>query len=189
VTVPENIIFPLHTELLRSNKPEDLEKYMREFVSSLQEMYEQLAYGINGDIRSDTFQPNQRWTPIVKDTANSGTTFTYDHQTGWVYRQGIITDVWCDVQWTANSGAITGNMYIELPYKVSLTNNIPFVGVVQPSVFAFTGGTACVANAISNTYRAEIWNTGTGFTTANQGSVSAGRIIMHLRYIGVSIER
>jgi len=184
MTLPTNIIFPLRTDMLRSGNPEDLDRYMRELIFSLQSMYEQLAQGINGDIRSDFSQESRTWTPILKDTANSGTTFTYDHQTGWVYRQGLFVDVWCDVEWTANSGAITGNMYIELPYEVANTNNIPFVGVVQPSVFTFTGGTECVVNAIDDTYRAEIWNTGDGFTTANQGSVAAGRIIMHIRYLG-----
>lgn len=75
-------------------------------------------------------------------------------------------------------------MYLELPYKVAVTTEKPFVGLLQPSVFTFTGGTECVINAISDTYRGEIWNTGSAFTTANQGSVAAGHLIGHIRYIG-----
>jgi len=189
MTLPTNIILPLRTDMVRSGNAEDLDKYMRELVFSLQRMYEQLSQGVNGDIRANFLEPDRRWTPVLKDTANSGTTFTYDHQIGWVHRQGIFVDVWADVKWTANSGAITGNMFLELPYKVAVTDQKPFVGVVQPSIFTFTGGTACVVNAIDDTYRAEIWNTGDAFTTANQGSVAAGHLIMHIKYIGQNEER
>lgn len=188
MSIPTNIQLPIQTERILSGNPKELEKYLRELTFSLQRMYEELAHGINGDIRTNTLEPNRRWTPLLKDTANSGTTFTYTHQIGWVYRRGIFVDVWFDVQWSSNSGAITGNMYIELPYQVAVTNEKPFVGVVQPSIFAYTGGTECVSNAINNTYRCEVWNVGDGFTTANQGSVAAGHLIGHLRYIGQSDE-
>lgn len=184
MTVETSIILPLHTDKIRSQRPEDLESYFRELIFTLTRMYERLAQGINGDIRASFLEPDRNWTPIIKDTANSGTTFTYDHQVGWVYRKGLLVDVWFDVEWTANTGAITGNMYLELPYKVAVTTEKPFVGLLQPSVFTFTGGTECVINAISDTYRGEIWNTGSAFTTANQGSVAAGHLIGHIRYIG-----
>lgn len=184
MTLPTNIIFPMQSDLIKGLDLKDMNKYLMELTFTLQRMYEELAQGINGDIRADWSQENRTWTPILKDTANSGTTFTYDHQIGWVYRQGLLVDVWGDVKWTANSGAITGNMYIELPYKVALTDQKPFVGVVQPSIFTYTGGTECVMNAISDTYRGEIWNCGSAFTTANQGSVAAGQLIFHIRYIG-----
>lgn len=162
---------------------------MRELVFSLQQMYEQLAQGINGDIRGDEFQGRENWTPVLKDTADATTTFTYDYQDGWVLRRGLMVDCFFDVKWTANTGAIAGNMYVELPYKVAITDQMPFVGVCQPSIFSFTAGTTCVVNAITNSYRAEIWNTGNGFTTANQGSVAAGRLISHIRYLGNADER
>lgn len=162
----------------------DMYKYLREQRISLTEMYNLLADGINGDIRADWGSDYNDWTPILKDTANSGTTFTYSHQAGWVYRRGIFVDVWFDIGWSANSGAITGNMYIELPYEVAVTNQMPFVGTVQPSGFTYSAGTECVVNAISDTYRAEIWNCGSGVTTTNQASVSSGRLIGHIRYIG-----
>ncbi len=189
MTINPNIILPLHSEQILSGNPEELDRYFRELIFTLQGMYEDLAQGINGDIRADFSEPNRQWTPILKDSANSGTTFTYDHQKGWVLRQGIIVDVWFDVKWTANSGAITGNMYVELPYKVAVTDQKPFVGVAQPSIFTYTGGTECVLNAISDTYRCEVWNTGSAFTTANQGSVAAGQLIGHIRYIGQQDER
>ena len=184
MTLPSSIVFPLHSDMIMTGEAKDLDKYMRELIFSLQRMYEDLAQGINGDIRADFSEESKTWSPILKDTANAGTTFTYDHQIGWVLRQVIMVDVFWDIKWTANTGAIAGNMYVELPYKVAVTNQMPFVGVAQPSIFTFTGGTECVINAISDTFRAEVWNTGDAFTTANQGSVAAGQLIAHIRYVG-----
>jgi len=184
MTVPSTIILPLHSEKVLSGEPKDLDKYIRELVFSLQTMYEQLAQGVNGDIRADFSEPGRLWTPLLKDSGDTTTTFTYDHQVGWVQRKGINVDVWFDIKWTAASAALTGNMYVELPYKVAVTNQKPFVGVAQPSIFTYTGGTECVINAISDTYRAEVWNCGSGFTTANQAAVTAGQLIGHIRYIG-----
>jgi hypothetical protein len=188
MSVPTNIQFPLHTDRILSKNPEELEKYLRELTFTLQRMYEELAQGINGDIRANVLEPNRRWTPVLKDTANAGTTFTYVHQVGWVFRQGFMVDCWFDIEWSANSGAITGNMYVELPYQVAVTTEKPFVGVVQPSAFAYSGGTECVLNGVSDTYRGEVWNVGDGFTTANQGSTATGQLIGHIRYIGQSNE-
>jgi hypothetical protein len=188
MSVPSTIQFPFHTDRILSGDSKDLEKYLRELTFSLQRMYEDLAQGINGDIRANVLEPNRRWTPVLKDTGNAGTTFTYVHQIGWVYRQGLMVDSWFDVRWSSNSGAITGNMYVELPYQVAVTSEKPFVGVLQPSIFAYTAGTECVINAISDTYRCEVWNVGDGFTTANQDSKAAGQLIGHIRYIGQSDE-
>lgn len=188
MTLPTDIILPIHTDRILTGTPEHLEKYIRELIFTLETMYRDLSETINGEIFSDTFLSPLNWTPVLADTANPNTTFTYDHQTGWALRQGLITDCWFDVKWTANSGAITGNMSIDLPYLVAESAQKPFVGTCQPSIFAFTGGTGCVVNAIQNTYRCEVWNVGDGFTTANQGSVAAGHIIGHIRYIGQEIE-
>lgn len=187
MTLPTNIILPLHAEHITSGDPKDLEKYLRELNFSLQKMYEQLAQGINGDIRADYGQGRQKWVPVLKGTSTEGT-FTYSHQSGWVLRQGIVTDVWGDVEWTG-SGTAAGNLYVELPYKVALTNDKPFVGVVQSSTLAYTGGTGIVVNGISDTYRGEFWNVGSGFATANQSVVAAGQLIFHIRYIGQGEER
>lgn len=187
MTLPTNIIFPLRIEQISTGRPEDMESYLRELNFSLQQMYEQLAQGINGDIRADFGQGRQLWTPILKGATTAGT-FTYNHQAGWSLRQGLITDVWFDVSWSS-AGTAAGNLYVELPYKVALSNQKPFVGVVQSSGITYTGGTGIVINGISNTYRGEFWNTGSGFTTANQAVVASGQLIGHLRYIGQSDER
>jgi hypothetical protein len=180
LTIPTNIILPLPNT-------DDLNVYLRELNFSLQTMYEQLAQGINGDIRADYAKGRELWTPVLKGSTVAGT-FTYNHQAGWVLRQGIINDVWFDVSWSA-AGTAAGNLYVELPYKVALSNQKPFVGIVQSSVLAYTGGTGIVINGISNTYRGEFWNVGSGFTTANQAVTASGQLIGHLRYIGQGDER
>lgn len=188
MTLPTQLKLP-SIELDNVQSIQDQIVYIRELTFTLEEMYEDLAQGINGDIFADTFSGRTRWLPVLRDTANSGTTFTYTNQTGWSLRQGLITDCWFDITWSGNTGAITGNMYIDLPYKLAMSANMPFVGICQPGTFTFTAGTECVLNAIPDTYRCEVWNTGDAFTTANQGSVAAGHLIGHIRYIGQEIER
>ena len=188
MTLPITTIFPLPPEGILDNG-DGFAKYMRELVFSLQRQYEDTAQAVNGDMRRSVDTGSTQWTPKIIDSANAGTTFTYDHQVGFVLRQGLVVDLWFDVQWTANIGAITGSMQIDLPYKVAVTTQKPFVGVLQSSVFAYTAGTESVINAQPDTYRANVWNVGSGFTTANQGSVAAGHLIGNIRYVGQGIER
>jgi hypothetical protein len=184
MTLPTNLILPLQTDRLKTGKHEDLEAYLNDLIFRIEGMYEQVAEGVNGTFHNNFLQTDEKWIPIIKDTLNSSTTFTYDHQIGWSFRRGLLVDCWFDIEWTASSGAITGDMYLELPYKVALSDEMPFTGSLQPSSFTFTGGSEAVINAIPNTFRGEIWNTGDGFPTANQGSTSSGRLIGHIRYIG-----
>jgi hypothetical protein len=188
MTLPTTTILPLHTDKIRAGG-EELESYMKELVFTLQRQYEDMAQAINGSTLRSTDAGNVKWSPVLKDDANSATTFTYDHQIGTVLRKGLMVDVWFDVSWSANSGAITGNMTIDLPYKVALIAEKPFVGIVQASVFTFSGGTECVINAIPDSYTLEVWNTGDAFTTAQQGSASAGQLIGYIIYVGQGIER
>lgn len=191
MTLPSQIIFPLRPETLNGSL-ESVENYLRELTVALQDMYEQTVFNVNGTflINRDTAVSAEdstlQWTPTLKGTTTEGS-FTYTKQDGWALRQGLLTDVWFDVAWTATGGA-AGNLYIELPYEVALTPQKPFVGVVQSSGFAYTGGTGIVLNAITDTYRGEFWNVGSGFTTANQAVVSSGELIGHIRYIGKTDE-
>lgn len=188
MSVPSNIVFPRDSSRLNSENKIDREAYMQELIFTLENMYERLAYGINGDIKSDAFTVENQFTPILTEAGNTALTFTYDHQTAWVLRQGIIVDVWFDIQVTGvDSGtAGTGALYLELPYKVALSSNMPFVGVVQPSNLTYTSGSETVINAIPNTFRGEFWNCGTGVATAVQAANTdaAFTLIGHIRYIG-----
>lgn len=184
MTLPSDIFFPYDRNRILSGKPEEIESYLRELTVNLEQMYGNLVQNINGLIRADFTTDD--WTPILKGTTLAGS-FTYSHQHGWVLRRGIIVDVWGDIDWTATTA--TGNLYVELPYRVAITNQMPFVGTVQSDTFAYTGGTYCVINGISNTYRGEIWNSGTGIASVNQAVTASGRVIFHLRYIGQDDER
>ena len=182
MTIPSNITLPLHSERILADDPKELDKYFRELIKSLQDMYSTLAQGLNGNMRTSFSAENRMYTPTLSGSLTPED-FTYTHQVGWVLRQGIIVDVWFDVLWS-EVGTSAGNLILTLPYTVAVTNQRPFVGVLQPSAFAFTGGTECVITGISNTFNAEIMNTGDGFPTNNQLVVATGRLIGHLRYIG-----
>ena len=191
MTLPSLVIFPIHNDQILSGDPKEMDRYIRELVTTMTDSYSTLAQAINGKTRNSFGAEETLWTPVLKDTLNDNTTFTYaaDSQVGWVLRQGALVDCWFDLTWTAATGAITGDMYLELPYQVALTDGRPFVGVVQPSTIVYTGGTECVINAISNTFRGEIWNCGSAFTSARQASLAAGRMTGHIRYIGKQSER
>jgi hypothetical protein len=183
LTLPSNIIFPLRGDFSDFG---DIDRYLRDLIFQLQRMYEDLAEGVNGDIKSSVAVQNSQWTPTLIGTTTPGS-FTYTHQVGWVLRRGLMTDVYGDIAWSASGGA-AGNLYVELPYQVANSEEMPFPGVVQPSSVTYTAGTNLVINAIPNTFRGEFWCVGTGIATTNQAVVATGRLIFHLRYLGVSDE-
>ncbi len=180
MTLPTNIIFPLRGDFSDLN---DIDRYLGDLVFELQRMYEQIAQGVNGDIRGSAFTQRSEWTPLLKGTTVAGT-FTYTHQIGWVLRQGLMTDIWFDVSWSA-SGTAAGNLFIELPYLVARSDEKPFSEVIQTSTIAYGGGNTLLSiNATPNTFRGEIWSSGSGAVTANVAVAAAGQLIGHVRYIG-----
>lgn len=190
MTLPTNIILPLHTDRIESGDPKELGSYIRDLVFELQTMYERLADNINGSIRADYDITQSSWEPTLKGSTTVGN-FTYEHQTGYSLRRGLMVDVWFDVEWSATGGA-AGNLVVNLPYQVanvSTSSTFPFVGICQPSNITFTAGTDLVINAMPNTFDGEVWYTGDGVATGNQLVVASGRLIGHIRYIGQQDER
>lgn len=171
MTLPTNIILPLQ---------DDADTHEKELVFSLQGMYEDIVLNVNGDTK--------QFTPTVSGTTAEGTG-NYVHQTGWYLRQGIMVDLWFDVQWSSHTG--TGNLFLNLPYKVfnASTTDKPFVGVLQPDTVTFATGTAAVINAISSTFRGEIWEYGSGIASVNIAIAGTGQLIGHIRYVGTQFER
>lgn len=181
MTLPTDIFF---------QKPEDFQenpqKFINDFVFQLQSMYEQIAQNVNGTFRNYAEVDDFQWLPTLAGTTAAGS-FTYVNQYGWVLRQGIMTDVWFDVSWSSTTA--TGNLYLELPYLVTLSDGKPFVGAIQSSTFSYGAGHTNVhCNAIPNTYRLEIWGSGSGVATSNLSVPSVGQIIGHCRYVGISDE-
>lgn len=185
LTLPSNIILPYPTDF---EEVEDINSYLVELYFELQKMYSQLAQGINGDIRASAFTQREQWTPILKGATTAGS-FTYTHQIGWVLRRGLWVDVWFDISWSAQAGA-TGNLYVELPYQVAISDQKPFSEALQTSNISYgAGNTVLSINSISNTFRGEIWTSGSGIATSNLAVTTSGQLIGHCRYLGVQDER
>jgi len=183
MTLPTDITLPLPRDYRDNINPD---AYSNDLVFELQNMYQNVANNINGAIRNYADVDSSQWIPTINGTGSAGST-TYTHQIGWVFRQGIITEVWFDIQWSASTA--TGNLFIDLPYIVTKSNQKPFVGVLQTSTIAYGAGkTLLTCNAIPSTYRLEIWSSGSAVATANVVVAGAGQLIGHCRYIGVSDE-
>lgn len=183
MSLPSTIILPLRVNY---QDEEDIERYQTDLVKELEGMYEDIADNVNGFIRNDTEADQAKWTPTLNGT-NAGT-FTYTAQVGWSIRQGIYTTLYFDITWNA-IGTAAGNLYLELPYRVTLSSGMPFVGVLQPSSIGFgAGNTNLVINAIPNTYRGEVWSIGSAAATANLAVPATGRLAGHLTYIGLQDE-
>ena len=131
MTTPSDFNLPVRPI---NSDPEELKNYLTDLTFALERSLETLANGINGQFRSDVLLEKEQYTPILQ--GSTAGTFTYVHQTAWVLRKGLVVDLWFDVQWSASTAA--GNLYLILPYQVARTNNLPFVGVVQPSNVAYT---------------------------------------------------
>lgn len=187
MTLPIEFQFPAYNDFASKNQSDDLNKYLREQNFQLKRMYEMIVDVANGRFRGSALSQEWNWTPTLKGTTASGT-FTYSNQIGWALRQGIMTDCWFDITWTAQSGA-TGNLYVELPYQVAKSDRMPFVGIVQHSGLTITGFSDIVVNGIPDTFRGEFWKTGGGATTTRLAVASSGRLIGFIRYIGQQYER
>ncbi len=167
---------------------QEAKKYLHDLNFELQDMYEEIVQNVNGFIRNDQETDGSAWTPTISSTGTQGT-ITYVSQTGWSLRQGILTQLWFDIEWSA-IGSSTGNIYIDLPYLVAKSSNIPFVGVLQYSGISLGGSfTDIVINAIPSTYRGEIWKVASdGTATVNLGISSVGRLMGNIYYLGIEDE-
>ena len=183
MTLPSDYIFPLHPNEVQGT-PQQLSEYVKELVVSIQDMYLDVATAINGEQKRYTDPVAQRWVPTVAGITTPGT-YTYGFQYGFAQRVGLMTDCFFDVQWTASSGA-TGGLYIVLPYLVTQTEGIPFVGPIQSSQIDFAGGTVLTCIARSNTYRLEIFRSGSLIImdTIDAATAPIGRLTGSIRYIG-----
>ena len=185
MTLPTGQIYPTVREI---KSMDDVNRYFNDLIFALEDRDEQLADAVNGQIRGNAFTQRQQWTPVLKGATTAGT-FTYTHQIGWVFRQGLLVDVWFDILWTAQAGA-AGNLYVELPYKVATSTGKPFVGPLQTATIGYGAGqTVLNVNAIPSTFRGEIWSSGSAAATANIAVAAAGQLIGHVRYLGVADER
>lgn len=183
MSLPTTITLPLPRDYKNIDNPE---KYLRDLVFELQSMYENLSDNINGFIRNSSEIDQSKWIPTLTDSGAG--TYTYTHQIGWSVRQGIFTQIWFDVKWSTSTA--TGTLSLDLPYKVTLSEQNPFVGVVQPSqVNLGVGYSNVVIVAVPNTYRGEFQVTGNNIGYSNLNSpTTIGRLAGYLTYIGIEDE-
>jgi hypothetical protein len=182
--IPSQIVLPYHEFDIQDRK---LAAYIKELIVQLERAYETTARNVNGDIRSDQSTQTPAFTPTIRSSNNDQGTITYTHQTGWVFRQGLLVDVWFDVQWSAASGTPTGNLILDLPYEVANSSNKPFVGTCQASNITFTNDYA-VCNATPDTRELTFWDCASATATAQIAFDSSGQVIGHVRYIGKAEE-
>jgi len=181
--IPSSIQLPNHEFAFQDKQAS---AYMKELIIRLEEMYGSIAGNLNGSFRNDqdSYQP---FIPAVRTSNNDEGTVTYDHQTGWVWRSGIMTDVWFDVEWTAASGTPTGNLILDLPYLVANSANKPFVGTAQVDNLTYTNSYV-TCNATPDTRELTFWGCGSAAAETQVAFDSVAQVIGHVRYIGQSEE-
>ena len=181
MTLPTDITL----KLLDKGEKQANPAYVKELVGELQDMYENIAENVNGFIRNSNETDQAQWTPTLNGSTPG--TFTYDRQVGWSVRQGIFTHVWFDIKWTATTAA--GYLYLELPYKVTLSDSKPFIGVVLPASISYGAGyTNMVMQAIPDTYRGAFIVTGSGLGYNTVSVPASGIVSGHISYIGIEDE-
>lgn len=178
MTLPTEWIFPLNEERLHSNNAQDIGDYVEELVTTLTAMYAQVSQATNGDIRE--------FTPIVIGLTTPGEG-TYTVQDGWVLRKGLLVDIWFTVQWSGHTG--TGQLYIQLPYKVKNSLSDPFVGQLNGSYNYGGGYTGMFTLAHPNTFQNAAYVDGPGgIGVLPLQLLTSGALFGHIRYIGQEIE-
>lgn len=192
MTLPINFKLP---ELDKAASSEQISSYLQDLTYELQNMYEQTAQNVNGIFRNSGDVDGSQWIPTLSGSIIAGS-FTYIKQAGWAHRQGIITDLFFDIEWSA-IGAATGRFNLELPYKCIA--NPPFSAGFKPQPFVgpvFTGTLvydvaetdSIVIAAIPGTFRAQIIEFESGLVSHPMFVKAPGRIAGSLRYIGVEDE-
>lgn len=179
MTLPTDIILP---------EPEDFNEDAQEYISNLTEklemMYSNISNNVNGNFRNYADTDGSQWIPTLGGTTSTGT-YTYTTQIAWVYRQGIMVDVWANISWTATTA--TGFIVVDLPYGVILSDaQLTFIGECNTSLIAFASGTSASIVAIAGTYTAQVYTYGSAISIATLPVPASGTINYHLRYIGVS---
>lgn len=121
------------------------------------------------------------FTPVAKGASAAGVG-TYSIQRGIYILQGLMVDVYFDIQWSAHTG--TGNLYIELPH-VSQFTDISYPG----TVLNITGGLNYTAGYTesklrvgSNSRKCFVLEDGDAVATQSLAVMAAARIIGHARY-------
>jgi len=179
MTLPTDIVFPLDPELLRAGDIDSAKKYNANLITSLTDMYQDIAQNVNGSIRE--------WSPTVYGTGTAGTA-TYSRQFGWIRRAGILTELWMDIAWTAHTGA--GSAAILMPYQAANSSGSPWIGTLesaQANTFG-SGNTYLVWRCEPNTTQGSIIRCGSGVVSTSLPLAASGGFRGYIQYLGKEIE-
>jgi len=179
LTLPLDIILP---------EPQDFkidsDRFLDDLVTRLQDMYEDIATSFNGSYRSNASSQGSTWTPTLSGSTSGS--FTYTSQKSWLFRQGIMCDVWGYIAWSSTTAS--GTLQVDLPYKVTLCDApLTFTGACSLSGVTFSGSSVTI-NAVSNSYYANVTTFGTGVSSSLLSVPPSGAITYGVRYIGVADE-
>jgi len=173
MTLPINNDLPFRPSQIREGG-EELEKYIRDLTTALEDRYAKSTSNIDGT--------QLEYTPVITGSTNPGTA-TYSSNFGLALRQGVRTTVWFDIRWTAHTG--TGMLLITLPYKVkSITPADYFTGPLQTGNFVYPAGTYAVVKASPDTFTADVVLCGSGVGGLLLTVQPAGVLIGMVQYIG-----
>lgn len=79
MSIPPSYDFPQPNNSIKDGDTQALYAYLEQQNRVLKRLYEDIAQGINGQIKSSASTNQRRWTPVLDGTSTSDT-FTYDHQ-------------------------------------------------------------------------------------------------------------
>jgi len=155
-----------------------IDKNYEEGWDDIRRMYRHLAGAINGSYYDRV--------PTVSGSGTAGSP-TYTTQVGYQLRQGLLVDIWFDIEWSAIGGA-SGNIQLDLSYKSTKVNGNPFVSAIYGSKCWYSPNYDYLTIVLgSDSNVATIYENGAKVTAqpltfARAGST--GAIRGHLRYIG-----
>lgn len=174
------------------------QKYIQNLRVELEDMYQEMTQNINGFFRNNDDVDGSEWKPTIRGSTTTGSP-TYASQTGFVLRQGIMTDIFFSVGWTSLGGA-AGNLFLDLPYKIIPTSTAgarPFFGPASsggvtsatPTGPTYPAGrTSLNVVGFPGTYLAKFEASGSGVNSAPINVRSNSYVGGHLRFIGVEDE-
>ena len=184
MTLPITYTLP---QLNETESPEQVTSYLHDLNYELQNMYQQTAQNVNGYFRNNFDVDGSQYIPTLKGFTTPGT-FTYTRQAAYVYRQGLMVDVWYNVIWTSIGGA-TGELRLNLPYKSNPHPTLFFTGVCYMDNADFgPGRTYAIGATVNDTFDLSFQGYGPLVTTAAINVYPNGRVGGHVRYIGVEDE-
>jgi len=171
---------------------EESQKYLNDLTFELKDMYNETAEHVNGTFRSSLETDGSEWVPAIRGDIIPGDV-TYGNRIGFVLRQGIMTEIWFDVEWTTIGGA-TGPLSLDLPYLVGPQANInpaliPFVGAAFSAQLTYMtpGQTSLTVTPVANSFAAFFHGYGSGPINASPLQIQAnGRVGGSVRYIGIA---